>query len=103
MNDILEIDLLNRINNQTFKPKLKEKAMKNYLKILILLTILITITYKILFASDTEIDSKSNINEGNKNIPGSFKIKSEETGYIGISKLTTTSFGMYNNSCSILQ
>lgn len=102
MNDILKIYLKNDLKEQTFKQKLKEKTMKNYLKIFVLLAILLTLTYKILSAAVAEIDSKSKKYELKESIPGGVKIKSEETGYIGVSKLTTTTFGMYDNSCSML-
>jgi len=76
--------------------------MKIYLRILLFLVSLFIITYKIIVAMDTKEKDDSVFNQVKEIFSVSIPDKTENIGYQGESRMTISSYRMFDNSYSIL-
>lgn len=77
--------------------------MKFNLKIIFVLAILFIVTYKVIVAMDLKEKEDTVYNKTKEGYSVSIPDKTEDIGYIGTSKMTMSSHGMFDNSCSILK
>lgn len=72
--------------------------MSLYLKIIFFLAVLITVSYRLITAMDTEVNNKGVMNSIKENFSGS----TYEQGCSGSAKMTPSNFLLKDNSCSML-
>jgi uncharacterized protein YukJ len=76
--------------------------MKFQLKIIFILSLLFFVTYKIIVAMDSKEKDDSVFNQVKENFSVSLPERTEDISYQVTSKMTMSSHGMFDNSCSML-
>jgi len=76
--------------------------MKIYLKILLFLVSIFIVTYKIIVAMNTKEKDDSVFNQVKEIFSVIIPDKTDNIGYQEVSRLTISSYRIFDNSCSIL-
>ena len=76
--------------------------MKFNIKIIFVLALIFIITYKVIVAMDNKGSEDSVNNKVKENFSVTIPDKTEDIGYIGTSKMSISSNGMFDNSCMML-
>ena len=76
--------------------------MKFNIKIIFVLALIFIITYKVIVAMDNKGSEDSGNNKVKENFSVTIPDKTDDIGYIGKSKMTMSSHGMFDNSCMML-